>query len=151
MNTLPHDTIADFFIDFSQNHGDCLTNLKLQKLVYYAQAWYLGINGSSLIESDFQAWVHGPVCPSLYRRFKKYGWNPISEHPEEVSIPDNIREHLTEVFDVYGQYSGYQLEQMTHAESPWMSARGDIPLDDASNAIISKQSMQDFYSELAEA
>lgn len=149
MNTLTHDTVANFFINFTQNHGDCLTNLKLQKLVYYAQAWHLALYDEPLFESDFQAWVHGPVCPPLYARFREYRWNPISEHPDQVDISDTVEKHLIDVFEAYGQYSGYQLEQMTHAESPWVDARGGIPLDEASVAIIPKQAMRDFYSKLA--
>ncbi|MCF6337725.1 MAG: DUF4065 domain-containing protein [Gammaproteobacteria bacterium] len=149
MNTLTHDTIADFFIDFAQDHGDYLTNLKLQKLVYYAQAWNLALYDKPLFDADFQAWVHGPVCPALYTRFKKYRWNPITIRPETATLPDDVKAHLVNVFEAYEQYSGYQLEQMTHAEAPWVDARKGIPLDEASTAVISKQSMKDFYSKLA--
>jgi len=149
MNTLTHDTVADFFIKFAHEHGDCLTNLKLQKLVYYAQAWNLALYDKPLFESDFQAWVHGPVCPELYARFKGYRWKPITEQPDLPEIPENVKKHLIDVFEAYERYSGYQLEQMTHAEAPWIDARDGIPLDEASNAVISKESMKDFYSKLA--
>lgn len=149
MSTLTSNSIADFFISFAQKHGDYLTNLKLQKLVYYAQAWNLALNDKPLFDNDFQAWIHGPVCPSLYSKFKQYRWNPITEAPSDVTLPDVIEKHLIEVFDIYGQYSGYQLEQMTHAEAPWIDARGDALLDEASTAVIPKQAMKVFYSKLA--
>lgn len=150
MNHLTHNEVADYFIRFAHDHGDCLTNLKLQKLVYYAQAWYLALQGKALFDADFQAWVHGPVCPPLYSKFKHYRWNPIAADLGEIKLPDDIEQHLIEVYDVYDGYSAYQLEQMTHAESPWLEARGDLPIDESSEAVISKSSMQSFYSQLAQ-
>lgn len=145
-----HDSVADFFISFAQIHGDCITNLKLQKLVYYAQAWHLAIFDAPLFEEEFQAWVHGPVCPPLYARFRDYRWNPISLDIEEPKISLDAKKYLTEVCEAYGQYSGYQLEQMTHTEAPWIEARGGIPLDEASTSIIAKQAMREYYAELIE-
>jgi uncharacterized phage-associated protein len=138
--------IADFFINFSQNHGDCTTNLKLQKLVYYAQAWNIALYDEALFEEDFEAWVHGPVCPSLYSRFKKYRWNAISEEVKKPELSDKVQEHLLDIIDAYGVHSGYELEQMTHKEKPWVEARGNTPLDEISTAIITKNSMKEYYS-----
>lgn len=149
MKNITHNSIADFYIKFSHEHGDYITNLKLQKLVYYAQAWHLGLYSKELFEADFQAWVHGPVCPPLYFRLKQYGWNPITEQPEKIDIQEDVEKHLIEVYEVYGQYTGYQLEQMTHSESPWLDARGGIPIDEASSEIIPKKSMMEFYSKIA--
>ena len=150
MDKLTADTVADFFIRFSHVHGDYITNLKLQKLVYYAQAWHLALHNEPLIDNDFQAWIHGPVCPSLYGRFKKYRWNPITEQPEDISsISKKTEAFLIEIYEVYGQYTGYQLEQMTHSEDPWINARRGIQIDEASSEIISQESMLNFYSKLA--
>jgi uncharacterized phage-associated protein len=138
-------------IRFCHEHGDCLTNLKLQKLVYYTQAWYLGINGTPLFKDDFQAWIHGPVIPSLYQRFKKFGFNDITEQPPKVSCPETIIGHIQEVLKVYSGYSAYQLEQMTHNEDPWKLARKGIPDDANSKATIKKTDMKVFYAKLAKA
>ncbi len=60
------DIIADYVIYFYHEHGDCITNLKLQKLVYYIQAWYLALNKNTpLFNEDFQAWVHGHRYPCI--------------------------------------------------------------------------------------
>lgn len=61
--------IAKHFIRFANEEGSFISNLKLQKLVYYAQAWHLAIHGTPLFEEDFEAWVHGPVIPSLYQKY----------------------------------------------------------------------------------
>ncbi len=146
MTDITHDMVADYFLSFSREHGDYLTNLKLQKMVFYAQAWYLAIFEKPLFDADFQAWVHGPVCPELYQRFKECRWSPISENIDVPVLPDHIKDFLTQVFESYGQYSAYQLEQMTHQESPWLEARGCIPLDENSSSVITKESMRNFYS-----
>lgn len=65
----PQD-VADYFIWLANDSGSFISNLKLQKLVYYAQAWYLAIYGQSLFDEDFEAWVHGPIIPSLYQKYK---------------------------------------------------------------------------------
>ena len=61
--------IADYFITKNHEYGDYITNLKLQKLVYYAQAWYLAFLDKPLFDEDFEAWVHGPVNRDLYDRY----------------------------------------------------------------------------------
>lgn len=138
---------ANFLLIESRERGDILTNLKLQKLLYYAQAWYLAIHNKSLFSEDFQAWIHGPVLPSQYQRFKKFEWRPILE--EGITLPalkdENIKAHLIEIVDVFGVENASALELMTHNEMPWKQARKGIPVNQHSTAIISKESMRTFY------
>lgn len=141
--------VADWIVHFCHQHGELVTNLHLQKLVYYAQAWYLALYEKPLFDEEFQAWTSGPVQPELYDRFKKYKWNPIAED-REVKLPQNVEKHLGEVMGIYGKYNVLYLERMTHEEAPWIKARGGIPLDENSTAIISKQQMQEFYKTLLE-
>lgn len=143
--------IANYFIGFANMTGDYVTNLKLQKLVYYAQAWYLANFGKPLFEEDFEAWVHGPVIPSLYRKYKKYGSSPIIEDIDLTKIKSKFNADvvllLDEVIKVYMPAGGYQLEQMTHVESPWIKARGKTLPDAKSEKVISKRSMKLYYGE----
>jgi uncharacterized phage-associated protein len=140
--------IAEFFIDFTHKHGDLITNLKLQKLVYYAHAWYIALNKEKLFAEPIEAWVHGPVIPSVYRRFKQYGWNPISFQPDDVNLTPEITDFLHEIMDAYGGYTGYELEKMTHSETPWKNARGNLAPDEASNNIISNDDLISYYSKV---
>lgn len=142
--------VADFILHFCHEHGDCITNLKLQKLAYYAQAWYLALNNDQpLFDEPIEAWVHGPVVPSLYQRFRTYRWEPIPLNPAPpVSLPANVQTHLKEIMDVFGGFSAYELERMTHEESPWLNARGDLPMDESSNAVISHKDMSSYYKKL---
>jgi uncharacterized phage-associated protein len=142
---VPARRVAEFVIAFSHEHGDPVSNLKLQKLLYYAQAWFLAIYDKPLFDERIEAWVHGPAVPPVYGDFKKWSWQPINC---EVAFPEldaRIKEHLEEVMDVYGGMSAYELEKLTHSEDPWKSARGGIAPDEASNAIISHDDMRRYY------
>lgn len=136
--------IADFFIYLANETGSFVSNLKLQKLVYYAQAWYLAINKKSLFDEDFEAWIHGPVIPELYQQYKQFGWRPIDKEVEP-KLPEDVREFLKEVADEYFACDAYELEQMTHLESPWIQARGNLPVDAQSNEVIHKEWMKEYY------
>ena len=139
------DQIADTIIVAARCSEIEITNLKLQKLLYYTQAWNLVLREEPLFHEEFEAWIHGPVVPSIFRRFKAYRWNPILE---EVSSADGeALVHVAKVLKVYGNATANQLERLTHSESPWIDARGDTPPTAPSNAVISKESMRVFYSE----
>ena len=141
--------VADFFIWAAHETGDCLTNLKLQKLAYYAEAWFHGLYNRPLTGARFEAWVHGPVSPVLYDRFKVYGFNPISERVEECpDLSADVREHLEETLDVFNRFSAWDLERMTHAEFPWQNARGDLAPDDPGTTAISTDDMREYCLQL---
>lgn len=142
--------IANWFLaNIGREAGDLITHLKLQKLVYYAQAWSLAARGKPLFDEDIQAWAHGPVVPSLFRAFRGYGMDPI---PAPASVPcldPETVELLGEVLDVYGEHSAKKLEQLTHRERPWRDARGDLSPEARSDAVITQAAMQSYYSELS--
>jgi uncharacterized phage-associated protein len=140
---------ADYFLSFCRKHGDYLTNLKLQKLVYYAQAWHLALKNKPLFIERIEAWAHGPVVPPLYGRFKKYGWSPISVEPACPTFSNGTGKFLEEVFSVYGHYSAWDLERMTHQEEPWRNARKGLSPDDEGHNVITHNDMRDFYRKLS--
>lgn len=110
--------VARFFLT-----KESMTHLKLQKLCYYAQAWYLTIYGQKLFDEEFQAWLHGPVSPSLYQRYKQWGWHEISEYTGIVNLCTETIYFLEMVYNMYGSFTGNQLENLTHSEDPWIFAR----------------------------
>jgi uncharacterized phage-associated protein len=136
--------IADYFIWLANDTGSFISNLKLQKLVYYAQAWHLALHHQPLFDEDFEAWIHGPVIPALYQEHKSFGWQPILKEASP-KVPRKIFEFLDEVAKVYFPCDGYELEEMTHIEKPWNLARGNLPMDAPSNAIIKKEWMEEYY------
>lgn len=116
-----HDVAQYFLAQMDEDAGDLISNLKLQKLVYYAQGFALALYGRPLYPERIEAWTHGPVVPDLYQEFRGYGSDPIP-HPDETdfSIYDvQTRELLDEVYAVYGQFSAWKLRDMTHSEPPW--------------------------------
>jgi len=141
--------VADYLLAESRDRGEVLTNLKLQKLLYYAQAWHLALYKKPLFDEDFQAWVHGPVLPSQYRRFSRNEWRPITEQVDRPHFDDaDIEKFLNEVIDVFGTETAVSLELMTHRERPWLEARGGIPMDESSQARIDKAVMREYYGSL---
>jgi uncharacterized phage-associated protein len=143
--------VANYIIAYFQEREDLITNLKLQKLLYYVQGWHLAIEGNEAFPEDFQAWVHGPVVREVYNLFKDYRWNPISEEVETPTLSSNLQALIDEVLEVYGSESAFALEQRTHLETPWLRARGNLMPDEASNNVIEKKWMKEFFEELANA
>lgn len=138
--------VGNYLIDFSHRVGDPLSNLKLQKLLYYAQAWYLALYDRPLCPEPIEAWVHGPAVPSVYGTFKESAWQPIPISPKVVPVfHGKIKKHLEEIMEKYGTQTPYFLEMLTHQEEPWLKARGRIPPDEPSHAVITHDSMKNFY------
>lgn len=144
------DVVADFFLlQIDELAGDTISNLKLQKLCYYAQAWSLALDNEPLFSERIEAWAHGPAIPELYRRFKKYGSQAIDPSDRQTDpIHDLHTEHLnllSGVWHRYGRLSGNDLRTMTHHEEPWLKARGSTPPGENCNAAIAHESMRSFY------
>ena len=144
------NSVADYLLCFAQEHGDVMTPLKLQKMVFYADAWYMALNdGEELVADQFEAWVHGPVARSLFIRFADYKWRPITEEISCPDLPEDVVQHLDEIYQVFGGYTAYELEQMTHQEKPWLVARGGIPSDAPCQNVIDKGVSAEFYRAMA--
>ncbi|MBO1348259.1 MAG: DUF4065 domain-containing protein [Hormoscilla sp. GUM202] len=141
--------IADYFIWVANDTGSFISNLKLQKLVYYAQAWHLAIHDSPLFEDDFEAWVHGPVIPALFEEYKKFQWKPIIKEVKQPQFSPKLEEFLEEITGEYFLGTGLELEIMVCREDPWIKARKGLPRDEPSHAIISQESMREFYKSRA--
>lgn len=134
-------TIANWFLS-----KEAMTHKKLQKLCYYAQAWYCALyDGTPLFEDEIQAWVHGPVVASLYPVYKNYRWMDIPKQEETPSLCEKVVAVLDAVWESYGHLTGDQLETLTHTEDPWLNARGDLePWKDCTTP-ISCAAMREYY------
>lgn len=141
--------IAKYIIHFFHDCEDLITNLKLQKLLYYVQGWHLGLYERAAFMEDFQAWVHGPVQFQVYNEYRQYKWNPISDYFPAPSFTDHLKNHINEVLEVYGTETGYALERRTHLEDPWIIARNGLPPDAECNTIITKESIREYFRKLA--
>lgn len=126
-----------------------VTTWKLQKLVYYCQAWSLVWDDEPLFEEDFQAWANGPVCPELFR--KHSGMYRVREEDIEGDIDgftQSQRETMDAVLEHYGDKEPYWLRELTHEEDPWKEARGNCGPGEKCTNTISKSSMQMYYASL---
>jgi uncharacterized phage-associated protein len=138
--------LARWFINHADREsGESITPLKLQKLIYYADAWFLANFDRPLIKEEFEAWAHGPAVRSIYAKYRGYQWNSLPS--EEGRLPkEELQGFLEAVYEEYGQYSAKKLEQMTHEEDPWLRARGNLPPEAASKNVISKLEIRNFYA-----
>ncbi|WP_018676524.1 Panacea domain-containing protein [Riemerella columbina] len=125
-----------------------VTPLKLQKLLFYSQVWYFAKYKNLLFKDEIQAWVLGPVVRNVWDKYKfiKRG-SLINERFIEKDISDKaVISHLNEIWDVYGGYTGLELVDLTHDETLWIKARGEISPEQKSTNIIkiNEQSISNF-------
>ncbi len=114
--------IAEYFLTLQdEDAGDAISNLKLQKLLYYAQGLYLALNGRKLFDEKIKAWQHGPVVPEVWHNYKEFG-NRSIEPPTGFDpdvLPEEVTQHLDEIWQAFGQFSAWRLRDMTHSEAPY--------------------------------
>ena len=118
-----------------------ISNLKLQKLLYYAQGIYMAMTGDKLFNDDIVAWEHGPVIANVYHEYSKYGRNgiPFNESRQPLEkYTDKENNILEQVYDYFGQYSAWKLRDMTHKEKPWLST--------TKNDVISPAVIKEYFS-----
>lgn len=125
-----------------------ITTMKLQKLVYYSQAWSLVWDDKPLFDDKIEAWINGPVIPSLYYYHK--GSFKISSLP--VGNPDLIKgdskDTVEEVLKFYGRKTSQWLIDLTHMEDPWKNARKGLEVDERGANEITHSSMAEYYSSI---
>lgn len=136
--------IARWFLAYNRNQAadegaEYISNLKLQKLLYYAQGSFLAVTDKPLFSDEIVAWQHGPVVESVYHEYKANGSNGIV-FEEDFDFSQFTREEnelLAEVYRTFGQYSAWKLRNMTHQEMPWCST--------AQNAVISTDKIKEYF------
>jgi uncharacterized phage-associated protein len=147
-------SIANVFLAIAETEGKRLTPLQLIKLVYIAHGWYLALTSKPLIRETPEAWKYGPVVPSLYQEFKRFGNSPVTRRAGEFGfnvpppeLPEDgedggLHRFLQKIWKVYGKYTGAQLSTLTHQEgTPWHEVwyhRGgkDRPAEEIPNDLI---------------
>jgi len=130
------DIIAEAILAKAAKRGITMSNLKLQKLLYYVQGYHLCRAGEPAFGDAIKAWSHGPVVPVVYHRFKRFSWQEITDIPQLPTLPEKTNRIVDKVLNRLLNFSGVELEDMTHAEPPWISARGKHPLGSAVSPTI---------------
>lgn len=155
MPPYPVKAVANYFLELAEADGKRLDPMQIQKLVYFAHGWYLALTGEPLVEEHPEAWAYGPVFPSLYHEFKRYGagfiqgrateWHLeidpadgrlMDFRPIAITLDDDAdearrefaKEVLRRVWGVYGSWTAVQLSQLTHFPGgPWDVTRKANP------------------------
>lgn len=131
--------LADAFLSIQS-----MTHKKLQKLCYYAKAWYLALNDENLIEEDFEAWVHGAVQPKLYERYRSFGFQLIPM-TIDANPPEEFLNFAQEIYGTYGHLDGDALERLNHKEMPWKKAREGLEPWQSGHRVIDENDMKEYY------
>ena len=123
--------------------------IKLQKLVYYSQAWSLVWDDAPLFEDRIEAWANGPVIPNLYNAHRgKYIVNQVPGGHPEVLSPEQ-RDTVNAVLGFYGDKSSQWLSNLTHMEAPWREARTGLSHNERGQMEITLESMAEYYTTLS--
>lgn len=147
--TLNAQQVAKYFIWKAADEKKTITNKKLQKLLYYAQAWSLVLRDKKLFNDKIEAWVHGPAIRDVYFEYKKFGFGPISEDVGKndlEKISSKTKKFLDQVWFTYGKKDAAYLEYLSHSETPWQKAREGLEAHIGSENEISTKDMKEFYS-----
>lgn len=151
--------VAKYLIDKSNNESDSeprkkLTNIKLQKILYYAQGWYLANFGKPLFKDSIEAWKLGPAIKEVYAAYKSYGSKTIdekiaSDDLEKIASDDKV--FLDKLWDVYKDFSANDLITATHNEKPWKEARFEIQEGESSSIEIPISTIRDYFTSLKDS
>ena len=132
--------VARYFIFRAYEDGreSLMTNMKVQKLLYYTQSLYLALFDEPLFDDEIQAWRYGPVCPPAYRFYSDFEARqlPVPRKEELTRISEEVQNLLREVWEYFGEHDAYFLSGLTHLEFPWKKARRGLPPEASSQEPI---------------
>jgi uncharacterized phage-associated protein len=133
---------------FNEEEPDFLTHLRLQKLLYYIQAWSLVNRGQVMFPERIEAWAHGPVVPDVFKVFSDHGRRPIL--PDDIGelefdLTDEEKDFIASVWEAYKGYSALKLREMTRQEDPWRKGRVGHGPTDSSNDEITPEAMLEYF------
>lgn len=125
-----------------------MTAMKLQKLLYYSQAWSLVWDEKKLFKEPIEAWANGPVVPKIYQvhrgEFQLSAWS----QGKASNLSKEQRETVDAVLDYYGKKSAQWLSDLSHREKPWRNARAGLDANERGNCTIKLGDMAEYYSSL---
>jgi uncharacterized phage-associated protein len=142
--------VAQYFLSLAHTKGgsEPITNLKLQKLLYYAQGFYIALYDRPLFSDDLEAWTYGPVVPDVYHQYKCCGSGviPAPEQFDNMAYDQGTQNFLNAIYVKYGYLSAATLLEMTHQESPWRDAM--LSRMNMCGGFITVKAMKTFFGSL---
>lgn len=130
--------VANYIVNVSIEKNAAITNLKLQKILYYTEAAFLIEANKECFYEDFEHWRHGPVIPEVYSKFRKYLNSKITDEQPSAQIDDFDKKIINKVIDSNINIDAWTLVEKTHDEKPWKET--------STNEIISKVSIKKFFN-----
>lgn len=143
------EDVALYVLQLLSRDEDEVSAMKLQKICFYVQSWYIAKNNSPLFKHDFQAWKYGPVSPTLYEYHAKKATVSLIDTDIQgniQNISEGDKEFIKAVVSIYGRFTGLQLSDLSHSQDPWKNARRGIPEGGPSNNEITIDSIRDYFS-----
>lgn len=126
-----------------------ITNLMLQKLLYYIKGLGSAIEGCTIIPDACEAWRYGPVFPTVYEKYKRFADGEISSVLSQADLEDLLsdkeKDATNYVLETFGIYNVWFLKKLTNIEIPWREARGELDENDKSNNVIENQCMNEYF------
>jgi uncharacterized phage-associated protein len=140
--------VANWFISqFDKESGDVVTHLKVQKLLYFSEAWCQVLLERELFVENLEAWAHGPVVREVFNQFNGAGWGPLIASGEIIEFDEDVQGVLSQVLEAYGNVAAKTLEHITHQDRPWKETRGNLPPEARCSDVISKHSIKEYFLE----
>ncbi len=133
------------FASYILEKNDEISNLALQKLLYFIQGIGIAIFSKNIYDTMPKAWAKGPVYPNIYHRFCSYGFAPLTMENTENDLTEDEKHLADMVVEVFGKYSGNYLKEMTHKTLPWQNARQGIKEGSPSSNLINYKSMEGYF------
>lgn len=150
MNATVYD-VAKYILRRFSRKGENISSWKLQKLVYYCQAWSMVWDDKPMFPEEIQAWADGPVCPDLYRKHRgKFILVPDDIDGNPKILTGEQKATIKAVLNYYGDKDGRYLSDLTHIERPWFEARNGLQPGERGNSVIELNTMVDYYGGLIE-
>ena len=143
--------IAEFYSkdkEIDEGVSEGISNLKLQKLLYFCQAFSLAKLDKPMFSGDIYAWQYGPVVKEVYEAYKEYKNNPLPKPESErhsITIADEYKKVIDKVLQTFGGYSAIRLMNITHShKQPWKKFEGDIKKGKR-DIVIPQKEIQKYY------
>ena len=139
-NTYRALDIAKYIINHEHEEGREISNLRLQKLLYFIRAKFIVETGKPCFSDPIEAWGFGPVVTSVYHEYKLFGSFDIASTDTAVSIDEESASRIKNMLDFCSHYPTYQLVEITHNQTPWKRAR-----ENPFSPVITLDSMEQYF------
>src|SRR4051794_30850800 len=114
-------TAAKYFLSIpDEDSGELVSNLKLQKLLYYTQGYHMAVHGKPMFNDKIYAWKHGPVVKTVYNHYSYCANQALPKEKKPSGLSEDNQKFLDEIYRVFGRYSAWTLRDKTHNEMPWL-------------------------------